>query len=113
MVLQHLEINPISNNIISKGSQILKSISVIFIYLKVVPLNEAQAFIFFKTQKNKYKNSEKKLFYFHIELSTTKNDFTSFSSIIRISNLDSDCIYTENEVDKELIFMLFRKKGFI
>ena len=107
LISQHIEINPISNTISIKDSKIIKSFFIFFNFLKVVPLNETTIFILFRMQKDKYKNAAQKLFYYYIDISSKE----SFVRLIGGNFIDSDCRYSEYEVDKSIdITIPFEKK---
>ena len=98
LISQHIEINPISNTISIKDSKIIKSFFIFFNFLKAVPLNETTIFILFRMQKDKYKNTAQKLFYYYIDISSKE----SFVRLIGGNFIDSDCRYREYEVDKSI-----------
>ena len=104
--IQHIEVNPISNTIILKESQIIKSFFALFNYLKALPLNETQAFILLRTKNDRYNSTSQNLFYYFIELSSEK----PLVKLIKANFIDSDCIYSEHYIEETIDITLFSNK---
>ena len=118
LILLYIEVNPNKNEVIKKGSQLLLTFFNSINYIKALPLNEAQAIILLRLEKEdsslKCENSEGNMFYYHIEIS---NEGNNSIKEINLKNFHSDCRYKIPEEDEEEepieVFVLSEKRIYI
>ena len=107
LISQQIEVDPISNTIHIKSSKIIKTFFINFNYLKAIAYNETKTFIILRVEKGKYKNTEKKLFYYLLDL-LNEDELAEFDSS---GSIDTNCRYTENGVDETINVIKFLKKS--
>ena len=103
LILQYIVVNPTSNTIVSKASQVIKTFYTSFNFLKAVSFNENQAIIVFRVGNGEsfptYGNSGRDVFYYRIEVSNEENNIISG---IRYNYLESDCRFRKDAEDESI-----------